>query len=126
MKPLLFSCLIFIQLFDNKAVFMVESASMDKKLKTTSKKKAVFSGKKKRIVKEVTPIKSVSKPGPKRMVSPEVAMAYERAKWTREKRGYWSSRFRRMLISLSIKPKAKKRPPFASLSASGGGKSTSR
>jgi hypothetical protein len=99
---------------------------MDKKVKINTKKKVAVSKKKKETVKEPASSKSASKSRSKSPVSTEVAMAYERAKWAREKRGYWSSRFRRMLISLSIKPKAKKRPQFDSLSASGGGKSTSR
>jgi len=52
--------------------------------------------------------KSTSKPEIKKSVLSEAADRNERAQWRKEKRDYWSSRFRRILADIAIKPKAKK------------------
>jgi hypothetical protein len=52
--------------------------------------------------------KSTSKPAIKKSGLSEAADIHERAQWRKEKRDYWSSRFRRILADIAIKPKAKK------------------
>ncbi len=51
------------------------------------------------------------KPAPKarakNLISPEAREASEQLEWRKEKREYWSSRFRKVLADIALKPKQK-------------------
>ncbi len=69
--------------------------------------KTVF--KKKKPLKTASLLKKpTSKPAIKKLIPVEVADARERAEWKKEKRDYWSSRFRKVLAEIAVKPKVKK------------------
>jgi len=42
------------------------------------------------------------------LVPSEATEAHERIEWRKEKREYWSGRFRKVLAEIAVKPKAKK------------------
>jgi hypothetical protein len=48
------------------------------------------------------------KPSIKKSNSSDSAEARERAEWKKERRDYWSGRFRRILAEIAVKPKVKK------------------
>lgn len=54
--------------------------------------------------KETSPVKA----GLKKSSSPEAEDARARAEWKKEKRDYWSSRFRKVLSEINEKPRVKK------------------
>jgi hypothetical protein len=43
----------------------------------------------------------------KNLISPEAREASEQLEWRKEKREYWSSRFRKALAEIALKPKKK-------------------
>lgn len=55
--------------------------------------------------------KQTPEPAIKKSLSSETSDAHERTQWRKEKRDYWSGRFRKVLADIAIKPKVKK-PSF--------------
>lgn len=43
-----------------------------------------------------------------KQISPTVEEVRERTEWKKEKRDYWSNRFRKVLAEIAIRPKVKK------------------
>jgi hypothetical protein len=79
-----------------------------KSKKLAPPEKAVFK-KKNPLVKASSLLKkTVSKPPIKKLIPPELTESNERTEWRKEKREYWSSRFRKILAEIAVKPKAKK------------------
>ena len=76
--------------------------------KSLISKKTTTTKKKKNVAKGPLLKKSATKSRLKKIVPPEITDAYERTRWKKEKREYWSSRFRKILDKLPLKPKAKK------------------
>jgi hypothetical protein len=54
------------------------------------------------------PKETVLKPDLKAVASSEMEDARERAAWKKEKREYWSTRFRKILAEIALRPKVKK------------------
>ena len=64
--------------------------------------------KKKVVAKKVNVRRKLAvKPKASKAVSPEVREANEQLEWKKEKREYWSSRFRKILADIALKPKKK-------------------
>jgi len=65
---------------------------------------------KKKKLSEETPLlkKVASTASSKKLVLPDVEDAAERNEWKKEKREYWSGRFRRVLADIAVRPKVKK------------------
>jgi hypothetical protein len=78
--------------------------------KSITSEKAVF--KKKKSLKSSSSLLKKPAPPIKKLVSVELTETKtnerERTEWRKEKREYWSSRFRKILAEIAIKPKAKK------------------
>jgi hypothetical protein len=63
----------------------------------------------KKLAKKVSlPKETALKPVLKAVASPELEDARERAAWKKEKREYWSTRFRKILAEIALRPKVKK------------------
>jgi hypothetical protein len=81
-------------------------------MKITKLKKSTTSQKtspKKEPLKTPPLLKKIqAKPSVKKTVSPVLAEANERTEWRKEKREYWSGRFRKILAEIALKPKIKK------------------
>jgi hypothetical protein len=54
------------------------------------------------------PKETLLQPVLKAVASPELEDARERAAWKKEKREYWSTRFRKILAEIEVRPKVKK------------------
>ncbi len=83
-------------------------------MKNTKPKKSITSEKvvfkKKKSLKASSLLKKPPPPHVKKLVSVELAETNERERteWRKEKREYWSGRFRKILAEIAVKPKAKK------------------
>jgi len=84
-------------------------------MKNMKLKKSVLSEKTEKTVVKKKPLqasslrkKVSSKPPVKQLMTPELAESNERTEWRKEKREYWSGRFRKILAEIPVKPKAKK------------------